>query len=236
MNNELEQKLTSACSDDALVIPASAESERKRPKHSRIKVTRNGNLSLDIEYPCFGEIKYTRLLSFACIVFNLGMVLSLVAGFMLFLEAKSGDISYWQKSGLHLLYFSGFLFLCESIRYTKLNLRITPDGYHRVISDMTWKSFLQIMFLPWHFNDFENAQYVKPDKEDLQFDWSPAFKERMKTQAFGDSHIERCKQSYSPSEWESKKEEILWLYDEFNTFLREASQSKEQLTNDKTYL
>lgn len=57
----------------------------------------------------------------------------------------------------------------KSLLFAHINLNITSDNYSLTRKGISWKSFLQIIYVPSHCNDLESEQFVETSPKESHY-------------------------------------------------------------------
>eukprot|EP00210_Caulerpa_lentillifera_P009615 g9172.t1 len=149
-------------------------------------------------------------------------------GVLLAAETILDSAAHEGVSGLWFLFFIGvpLLIICVVLNSTKIEhfthttVRITSNTYCLITRNITWRSFLQIICNPSHFNDLETGEVVETDPIEMSCGRIPSLEARVETHH--NKHPVTYKIELGPFYFARglDKRELEWLTEEINRFLR----------------
>eukprot|EP00210_Caulerpa_lentillifera_P006511 g6219.t1 len=143
--------------DGVIGIPIPGQNLPTRDSRVQSWMNRNPNAALEISIPAPGMTGLDRFGAFFCLVVAPGVIITLT---VLLLTHVLSFAKYWWQ--LFMAFWISAAFLCGGLTikqtiFTREDLTITESSYRIVRTNITWCSFLRILFLPSHFNDFETG-------------------------------------------------------------------------------
>eukprot|EP00210_Caulerpa_lentillifera_P006512 g6220.t1 len=219
-----ERDLHNERTNDAVVtIHTPNQDEDRKQENFRSQITRDGNTSLEIEIPRSGANGCLQVISLAFFT-----IASCFMFFGIFLAANwiaiNGASFLWSiiLPGIPLLMVVVAPNCLKNSLFTHTIIRITSDNYCLITRNITWRSCFQIMYVPSHFNDLENGEAEETDPKEKSDRRIPALKAKIETRHNEHSVTKYIKLGSVNFAWGFDDDELEWLIEEINRFLRET--------------